>query len=111
MDPHLRGADRVREVFTRVRNGDITAADLYADDAVLTYRVGESVEGREAIRAFYKRTIEEIRPKPQVLTILEAPPLYVAIVDVPTDAGHRRALDLFAVDDGGIQRLEIYGQG
>lgn len=98
-------------MFIRVRNGDITAADLYADDAVLTYRVGESVEGREAIRAFYKRTIEEIRPKPQVLTILEAPPLYVAIVDVPTDAGHRRALDLFAVDDGGIRRLEIYGQG
>jgi hypothetical protein len=110
-DSQIRGADRVREVFARVRQGDLTVADLYAEDAVLIHGREGRVEGREAIRAFYQRTIEGIHPQPQVEDVLERPPRYVAIVDVPTTDGHRRALDLFEVDDEGIRRLEIYSQG
>ena len=108
-DPQLTGADRVREVFTRVRNGDDSVADLYAEDGVVTYPGGK-VEGREAIRAFYKGTIERIRPQPQVKIVFEAPPLFVAVVDVPTLDQHRRALDLFELSEAGIRRLDIYSQ-
>jgi hypothetical protein len=110
LDPHIQGPDRIREVFVRVRNGDLRVADLYAEDAVVTYGHDGRAEGREAIRIFYRRTIETIRPQPRVEAVLEAPPLYVAVVDVPTTAGHHRALDLFEVDDKGIRRLEIYSQ-
>ena len=111
IDPHIRGADRVRAVFSRVRQGDSSVADLYAEDAVLTYSGGGRVEGREAIRAFYQQQIELIRPRPDVMAVIEDPPLYVAVVEVPTSEGHHRALDLFEVDDSGIRRLEIYSQG
>jgi hypothetical protein len=109
-DPHLRGADRVREVFARVGNGDPRVADLYADDGVIVYGDGGRAEGRDAIRAFYARAIEGIRPQPRVEAILEAPPLYVALVDVPGVDVHHRALDLFEVDEGGIRRLEIFAR-
>jgi hypothetical protein len=107
-EPHIRGADRVREVFVRVCNGDLRVADLYADDGVIVYGDGARAEGRDAIRAFYARAIAGIRPQPQVETILEAPPMYVALVDVPGTDVHHRALDLFEVDEGGIRRLEIF---
>ena len=104
----LQGADRVREVFARVANGDLGVVDLFADDAVILFGNGGRVEGRDAIRAFYERAIGDIRPRPSVEVVLESPPWYVAIVDVPGADVHHRALDLFEVDDGGIRRLEIY---
>ena len=110
LDPHIRGADRVREVFARVANGDVGVADLYAEDAVITHGGGGRVEGREAIRTFYERAIDALFPQPRLEGVIEAPPLFVAIVDVPTSATRFRALDLFEVDDEGIRRLEIYTQ-
>ena len=106
-DPDLRGADRVREVFDRVRNGDNGVADLYAEDGVIVTG-GHRVEGREAIRAFYQSTIDAIHPRPEVEAVLEARPHYVVLVDVPTDRGHLRALDVFELGDDGIRRLEIF---
>src|SRR5216684_1455892 len=103
-EPSLQGTKRVCEVFARVRSGDASAADLYADDAVIVYGDSHLVEGREAIREFYQRTIDTIRPQPTVEAVLEAPPLYVALVDVPSADQHHRALDLFEVDEGGIRR-------
>ena len=108
-DPHIQGADRVREVFARVRSGDARVADLYSEDGVIIFGSGSSrVQGREAIRAFYQRAIETIRPQPRVLYVLEQPPLFVAIVDVPSDDVRRRAVDVFEVDDDGIRSLEIF---
>jgi hypothetical protein len=111
LDPHLRGADRVREVFARVRVGDDGVADLYAEDGVV--RAGGAViEGREAIRAFYAKTIESIHPKPEVQVVLETPGsnFYTAVVEVPHDHGHVHALDLFTVDEEGIRQLEIFNR-
>ena len=48
-DPHIRGADRVHEVFAHVGRGDLSVADLYADDGVIVYGDGARAEGREAI--------------------------------------------------------------
>ena len=101
----------MREVFRRVRDGDAGVADLYAEDGVIVYAKGGRVEGREAIRAFYQRQIEGIRPEPRVETVFEQPPLYVAIVDVPTTDGRLRAVDLFEVDGEGIRKLEIFSHG
>jgi hypothetical protein len=81
---------------------------LFAEDAVILFGNGSRVDGREAIRAFYERAIEGIRPQPTVEALLEAPPLYVAVVDVPGAEVHHRALDLFEVDGSRIRRLEIY---
>lgn len=100
----------MREVFARVREGDLSVVDLYAEDGVIVYGDGARAEGRDAIRAFYARAIEGIRPQPRVETILEAPPWYVALVDVPGTDVHHRALDLFEVDDSGIRRLEIFAR-
>jgi len=110
-DPHLRGEDRVREVFARVHRGDDSVADLYAPDGVVL--AGSSrIEGRSAIRSFYADTITAIHPKPEVQVVLSTPgsDLYVAIVEVPTDRGHMHALDLFRVDDAGIRQLEIFNR-
>jgi hypothetical protein len=106
----LEGADRVREVFVRVRNGDLGVVDLFAEDAVILFGDGGRVEGRDAIQAFYRRAIDVIRPRPTVEALLEAPPYYVALVDVPGAYVHHLALDLFEVDESGIRRLEIYSR-
>jgi predicted SnoaL-like aldol condensation-catalyzing enzyme len=110
-DPHLRGEERVREVFARVHRGDDSVADLYAPDGVVLAG-GARIEGRPAIRAFYADTIATIHPKPEVREVLTAPgsDLFAVIVEVPTDRGHMHALDLFRVDDGGIRQLEIFNR-
>lgn len=110
-DQDLRGADRVREVFARVRNADPAVADLYTEDAILLYGRNGSAIGREEIRAFYVRTFETLSPEPHVEAVLEEPPRFVAIVDVPTADRHHRALDLFELGDDGIRRLEIFSRG
>ena len=111
LETHLRGADRARAVFERVRNGDGSVADLYAEDGVVISGTAR-VEGREAIRAFYLSTIDRIHPKPEVQTVLEHPgsSLYAVVVEVPTDLGHVHALDLFTIDDEGIRQLEIFNR-
>jgi ketosteroid isomerase-like protein len=107
LDPELRGADRVREVFARVRNADDRAADLYAADGVVVY-AGGRIEGREEIRAFYRRTMDAIRPQPQVAKVLEMGQRYLAFVEVETAGGPQRAVDLFELGDGGIRELVIF---
>jgi len=107
-DSELVGADRVREVFRRVAAGDNRVADLYAPDGVIQYGAHDLVEGREAIRAFYQAQIETIAPQPSVEAVLEQHPRYVAIVNVPTGDGFRRAADHFTLGDAGIVRLEIF---
>jgi ketosteroid isomerase-like protein len=110
-DPQLQGAERVREVFARVRVGDATGvADLYADDGVVLFNGGEA-KGRAAIEAFYRRAIDSIHPQPRVDEVLDAAPRFIALVEVPNDRGLVRALDLFEVGDAGIERLEIFSRG
>ena len=75
----------MREVFARVRNADPAVADLYTEDAIILYGGSGRAVGREEIRAFYVRTFDAIAPQPQVEAVLEEPPRFVAIVDVPTE--------------------------
>ena len=109
LEPELRGEDRVREVFNRVRNGDDSVADLYAEDGAVLAG-GHRIEGRDAIRAFYRNTIDTIHPQPDVQAVAGSAPYYAAIVEVPTDNGHMHTLDLFTLGDDGIVQLEIYSR-
>ena len=110
-DVHLQGADRLREIFARVRAGDLAVADLYSPDAVLVPGNGARVEGRDAIRAFYEGVFANTRPHPQVQAVLESPPYYVAVLDVRTGDTSRRVLDLIELADDGIRSMEIFTQG
>jgi len=110
-DPHLQGEARVRAVFDRVRGGDDSVADLYAADGVVLTG-GTRIEGREAIRAFYRKTIEAIHPRPQVQLVLNAPgsQVFAVTVEVPHDQGLVHALDLFTLSEDGIRQLEIFSR-
>ena len=109
LDSELTGAARVREVFARVKAGDDRVADLYAEDGVVQV-AGHEVRGREAIRAFYRRTIDTIHPQPEVQEVLESGALFIAVVHVPTDNGIQNAIDLFELGDDGIRRLVIFSR-
>jgi hypothetical protein len=108
LDPHLQGADRVREVFARVCRGDAAGvANLYAEGGKIRFTGGE-VQGRVAIRGFYQGAIDNLHPQPRVEDILEKAGRYVAIVDVPNDKGRTRAADLFELGEEGIRQLDIF---
>jgi hypothetical protein len=100
----------IREVFQRVRKGDLTVCDLYSENAIILYGADGTAAGRDEIRAFYTQTIKAMSPQPRVEAVLEDPPRFVALVDVPTTSGHHRALDLFELGEGGIRRLEIFSR-
>ena len=85
LDPQIQGVDRVREVFARVRNGDDRAADLFVEDGVVRVR-GREIEGREAIRAFYRAAIDAVHPQPEVREVRQDG-LFLAVLDVPSDRG------------------------
>jgi uncharacterized protein (TIGR02246 family) len=110
LHPQVLGAERVREVFARVRKGDAAgAADLYAEDGKILFTGGEA-KGRQTIAAFYQRIIETYHPQPQVEAVFADAPHYVAIVSVPNDHGVTRAADLFELCDDGIRQLEIFSR-
>jgi ketosteroid isomerase-like protein len=111
LEPHLQGAARARAVFDRVRNGDDSVADLYAEDGVV-FAGSRRVQGRETIRAFYRTTMASIHPQPEVQAVLESPDstFFAVVLEVPTDQGHAHALDLFTIDDEGIRQLEIFSR-
>ena len=109
LDPEIQGADRVRQVFARVKGGDNRVADLYAEDGVVQVQ-GHEVQGRESIRAFYQRTIDTIHPQPEVQEVLQSGDLYIAVVHVPTDNGVQNAIDLFELGEDGIRRLVIFSR-
>jgi ketosteroid isomerase-like protein len=109
-DPHLQGADRVREVFARVRKGDAAGiAALYAEGGEIIV-TGAVIQGRKAIQAFYQHTIETMHPLPQVEAVFHDAGRYVVIVNVPNDHNVTRAADLFDLGNEGIRRLEIFSR-
>jgi hypothetical protein len=112
-DDHTERAGRevVSELFARVRRGDPSAADLFAEDGVITGPGGYEVVGRDAIREHYVRNIAQFGPQPEIEVLLAEPPWFVTVLKVGLRAGGaNRALDLFQVGDDGITRLELWTQ-
>jgi ketosteroid isomerase-like protein len=110
-DVSRSGRELVEQVFTRVRNADLSVADLFTDDAVVTGPAGYEVVGRAAIRDHYERNISAHAPQPRIELIVGDHPHYVTIVNVGLRDGHaNRALDLFEIKGEKISRLEIWSQ-
>jgi hypothetical protein len=111
LEPHITGEDRIHELFKRIRAADESAADLYSDDGVFILG-GARVEGREAIRDFYRRGFVQYQAQPHVQQVLSAPgsDMYAALLEVPTKAGLQRVFDLLIVDDEGIRQLEVFAR-
>jgi SnoaL-like domain len=105
------GREMVTELFARVRRGDTSAADLFAEDGIITGPGGYEVVGRDAIREHYARNIAEYGPQPEIEVLLAEPPWFVTVLTVGLrDGGANRALDLFEIGDDGITRLELWTQ-
>ena len=114
MDQHdaaQAGREMVTELFARVRRGDTAAADLFAENGVITGPGGYEVVGRDAIREHYARNIAEYGPQPEIEVLLAEPPWFVTVLKVGLrNGGANRALDLFEVGPDGITRLELWSQ-
>jgi hypothetical protein len=105
------GRELLTELFARVRRGDASAADLFADDGVITGPGGYEIVGRDAIRQHYERNIAEYGPQPEIEILLAEPPWFVTVLKVGLRAGGaNRALDLFEVGEQGVSRLELWSQ-
>ena len=111
LEPQIQGEARIHELFSRIRAADENAADLYADDGVFLMG-GRRVEGREAIRDFYRRGFGIYQAQPVVQQVLSAPgsDMYAALLEVPTNHGLERVFDLFIIDDEGIRQLEVFSR-
>jgi ketosteroid isomerase-like protein len=97
--------ETVREVFARVRAGDIRVAELYATDATLT-NSDKTHEGREAIIDFYTNVIRNGGVQPQVEALYVNLPTVVAVLRVSAGSGvvHHVA-DVFQVAEGSIRSM------
>ena len=97
--------EMVREVFARVRAGDIRVAELYAPDGKLT-NTDKTHEGREAITEFYRGVIRNGGVQPQVKEVYVSLPLVVAVLQVETPSGTvHHVADVFEVGDGAIRSM------
>ena len=98
----------VHEVFRRVRAGDSGVADLYAEDATLVER-GNTHIGRDAIRAFYARVIEEFGTQPVVCGVWNDGSNYAAVVEATRrDGSVAHAVDVFTVTGGAVRFMTIH---
>jgi hypothetical protein len=102
MDPDVLA----RTLFERVRNRDVSIADLFAPDATLDHG-GTPVRGREAIGAFYAQLFANEAPQPEVAQVFVGLPSVVAFVRVDTPDGEVRVADVLEVADGLIQSLRV----
>ena len=96
----------VRELFARVRAGDIAVADLYAEDGILD--TGDAVcTGRDAIREYYARVLQS-GIQPNVEALYRKPPYYAAQLRVTTPGGAVRVRDVFQIEDGAVKTLRVF---
>jgi SnoaL-like protein len=110
-DAEQAGRDLVTELFARVRRGEVTAADLFTEDGIITGPGGYEVVGRDAIREHYARNIAEHGPQPEIEVLLAEPPWFVTVLKVGLrNGGANRALDVFEIGTDGITRLELWSQ-
>ena len=99
----------VREYFSRMQAGDKDVYKLFHDDAVLN-GLGRRTTGREAIRQFYSRAIDEGAPQPRLAAPLlregnrVAGEIHIGLADGAT----LHVMDLFEVEAGRIRSLTYF---
>ena len=101
--------DVVRAYFARMQAGDRNVHELFHEDAVLN-GLGRRRTGREAIRRFYGRAIDEGAPQPRLVGPLLGDGSRVAAeihIDL-TDGQTLHVMDLFDVEAGRIRCLTYF---
>ncbi len=98
-----------REYFSCMRTGDLAVLDLFHDDAVLM-GLGARTTGKDAIREFYTKAIEEGGPVPgEPVTLLTSETKEVAEVIIQLrDGSTVHAVDLFEIEAGRIRKLTYF---
>ena len=99
----------VETYFTRMREQDLSVADLFHDDAVLL-GLGRRVVGREAIRTFYSEAIAGGGPQPRLAGPLMNDGTRVAAeIQIDLSNGSTvHVVDMFHVEDGHIRLLNYF---
>ena len=98
-----------REYFARVKASNPRVVDLFHDDAQLL-GLGTVRSGRSEIEAFYRKTLQQSKPSPQLVEPLLGEGSRVAaeiLIDVSAGA-KVHALDLFEIEDGRIRSLTYF---
>lgn len=99
----------VSEYFSRIRGGEISAVDLFHDDASLV-GLGTTRRGKDSIRDFYRGVIERAGPSPSLVGSLLVDDCRVAAEIMIELAGGQcvHAIDLFVVEEGRIRSLSYF---
>jgi hypothetical protein len=99
----------VSAYFDRVRNRDVSVADLFHEDAVLI-GLGSLTRGRAAIRDFYREVIERAGPSPSLGgPLMSSGGRVAAEIRITLDSGATvHALDLFEVENGKIRSVTYF---
>ena len=98
-----------QEYFDRVRARDLAVADLFHEDASIVGLGGEKT-GRDAIRSFYKASLDGAGPSPQIVgPIFTSGPRAAAEIKISLNDGSTiHAMDLFIVEEGLIRSLTYF---
>ena len=98
-----------QQYFERMRARDLAVVDLFHDDAQLV-GLGTIRSGKEAIRSFYRESIENAAPTPSIEGELLAAGDRVAVeIRIAlADGSEVHAVDLFVVEDGRIRSLTYF---
>jgi len=102
-------AEVAQRYFDRVRERDLSVADLFHEDASII-GLGGQKNGRDAIRSFYQASIEGAGPSPEIVgPIFAAGARAAAEIKISLDDGSTlHAMDLFVVEAGLIRSLTYF---
>ena len=97
-----------REYFARMQARDLSVVDLFHDDAVLR-GLGDRIEGKQGIRDFYRKAIENRGPEPNHLILISEGSRVAAEIEIRLlDGQTAHAIDLFEIEDGRIRTLTCF---
>lgn len=103
----MSAEELARTYFERMQAGDPSVVELFADDAVLV-GLGRRVEGIDAVRAFYERSIAEAGPQPRVELLVGDGDRALAEIRITLRDGELHVVDLFEARDGRIASLTYF---
>lgn len=103
----MMAQELARSYFERMQAGDPKVVELFADDAVLV-GLGRRIEGIDAVRAFYERSIAEAGPQPRVEMLVGGDDRALAEIRIALRDGELHVVDLFEAREGKITSLTYF---
>jgi hypothetical protein len=105
----MEASEVAKAYFECMRARDLGVVDLFHDDACLI-GLGGVKSGKDAIREFYKGSIEGASPSPSLVgDLLASGPRVAAEIQIALADGSKvHAVDVFVVEDGKIRSLTYF---